>query len=237
MKTNIYVVCTALLLSAGVHAQTFNHDPTKMNQFMVKETGAGALVPTEYYYTLHRSYQAWAQGSPKLLWRGALTLSLPKEESYADSIRADLKKRSDVELVNMVDRNKVFNMSWMAQRSKVNNKLFQFKDNIERICFSGGTPAERKSWLGIYNQITCGINVIGKCYLSNSKRLKAYMDLYGDIVKFNNQLCHRLIRLDNDGIVNFDNGVQLKKPNKNMIIRRSCIRFQSALYAGWRKGR
>lgn len=237
MKTNIYVVCTALLLSAGVHAQTFNHDPTKMNQFLVKETGAGALVPPDYYTVFHKSYQNWAQFSSKLLWRGTLTMILPKEEAYADSIRADLKKRAEVEAANMLDRNQYTNVSWLTQKEKVYSKLAQFKSNIDKFSYSGSRPAERRAWKSIYNQISCGINVLNKSYLSNSRRLKSYLDLYGDIVRFNNQLCQRLIRINNRGIVNFDNGVQLKKPNKNMIIRRSCLRFQNALYAGWRKGK
>lgn len=231
MKKKLLYITILLISSVPSIAQTSHHDSSKMNQFLVKETGAGALSPTTYYYTLHRGYQSWAQESPKLLWRTNLRLALPKEETYADSIQADLKSRAEVEAANMADRNRITNITWATQQQKMDNKLSQFSNNIERICPLGGTPGERKAWLTIYNQITCGINVINKSYLSNSRRLKAYLNLYDDVVKFNNQLCKRLACIDSHGIINFDNGVELTSPNRKAICKSSYSRWQIALYS------
>lgn len=182
----------ALLLMAvtvPVTAQTYNHDASVYNQFLVGETGGGSLTPQLYYDATHSSYQKWAHMENKNLFRGQLTLVLEREKPMAEQIDSALTYRAKIEAMNVADRTpKALDLAWQAEKGKIEKKFQLFRENINKITMNGGTSQDYRDWLEIYNCLQTALQAVRDAYMPLNERKKQYLEIYHDIVLRNNQL-------------------------------------------------
>ena len=183
------------LASIAIHAQS--HDGAVMNQFLVGETGAGALQPQLYYTLFHRSYGNSANATNKLLYRGQMKMmALTKEELHAQGLDSALIDRARVEALYIVDRTPgAGDIAWIGESEKVNNIMDMFKKNIERVTLDGGTPAEYRDWLSKWNAYNQAIQAARDAYMPMGNRQEAYINIYQTVFRENKALTERILFL------------------------------------------
>ena len=173
---------------------TYNHDKSKMNQITVQETGAGDLTPAFYYEVFHNSYQKSAAAKNKLSFRSLAGVAAWQQIEDADSIEASLKKRAEIEALNVADRQ--IDIAWLAEGTKLTNKLDDFQSNINRIIGAGGTFNDKERWNNYYNIFQCAIKATQDAYMPNAQRKKEFLAIYSDICKENETLIKYLVQLN-----------------------------------------
>ena len=138
MFSMVLVAMASVTLEVNAQSYvTYNHDDAKMNQIMVQETGAGGLTPAFYYDVFHSSYQKSAAAKNKLGFRSLAGVAAWQQIEDADSVKASLEKRAEIEALNVADRQ--IDVAWLAEGTKLTNKLDDFQSNINRIIGAGGT--------------------------------------------------------------------------------------------------
>ena len=200
---NVTKIFSAVMMAMAsvtlqVNAQsyvTYNHDDAKMNQITVQETGAGGLTPAFYYDVFHNSYQKSAATKNKLSFRSLSGVAAWQQIEDADSIEASLKKRAEIEALNVADRQ--IDIAWLAEGTKLTNKLDDFQSNINRIIGAGGTFNDKERWNNYYNIFQCAIKATQDAYMPNAQRKKEYLAIYADICKENETLIKYLVQLNN----------------------------------------
>lgn len=197
--TNVFsaVMIAMASVTLQVNAQsyvTYNHDDAKMNQITVQETGAGGLTPAFYYDVFHNSYQKSAAAKNKLSFRSLAGVAAWQQIEDADSIEASLKKRAEIEALNVADRQ--IDIAWLAEGTKLTNKLDDFQSNINRIIGAGGTFNDKERWNNYYNIFQCAIKATQDAYMPNAQRKKEYLAIYADICKENETLIKYLVQLN-----------------------------------------
>ena len=199
---NVSKMFSAVLMAMAsvtlqVNAQsyvTYNHDDAKMNQITVQETGAGGLTPAFYYDVFHNSYQKSAATKNKLSFRSLAGVAAWQQIEDADSIEASLKKRAEIEALNVADRQ--IDIAWLAEGTKLTDKLDDFQSNINRIIGAGGTFNDKERWNNYYNIFQCAIKATQDAYMPNAQRKKEYLAIYADICKENETLIKYLVQLN-----------------------------------------
>ena len=199
---NVTKIFSAVMIAMAsvtlqVNAQsyvTYNHDDAKMNQITVQETGAGGLTPAFYYDVFHNSYQKSAAAKNKLSFRYLAGVAAWQQIEDADSIEASLKKRAEIEALNVADRQ--IDIAWLAEGTKLTNKLDDFQSNINRIIGAGGTFNDKERWNNYYNIFQCAIKATQDAYMPNAQRKKEYLAIYSDICKENETLIKYLVQLN-----------------------------------------
>ena len=199
---NVTKIFSAVMMAMAsvtlqVNAQsyvTYNHDDAKMNQITVQETGAGGLTPAFYYDVFHNSYQKSAAAKNKLSFRSLAGVAAWQQIEDADSIEASLKKRAEIEALNVADRQ--IDIAWLAEGTKLTNKLDDFQSNINRIIGAGGTFNDKERWNNYYNIFQCAIKATQDAYMPNAQRKKEYLAIYSDICKENETLIKYLVQLN-----------------------------------------
>ena len=199
---NVTKIFSAVMIAMAsvtlqVNAQsyvTYNHDDAKMNQITVQETGAGGLTPAFYYDVFHNSYQKSAATKNKLSFRSLAGVAAWQQIEDADSIEASLKKRAEIEALNVADRQ--IDIAWLAEGTKLTNKLDDFQSNINRIIGAGGTFNDKERWNNYYNIFQCAIKATQDAYMPNAQRKKEYLAIYADICKENETLIKYLVQLN-----------------------------------------
>ena len=191
------VLCFGISLSLEVSAQsylTYNHDETKMNQITVQETGSGGLTPAFWYQLLHNSYQKTAAQKNKLGFRTLAGVAAYPQVEDADSVKGSLEKRAEIEALNVADRQ--IDIAWLAEGSKITNKLNDFQMNINRIMNAGGTVQDKERWNDYYHIYECAIKATQDAYMPNAQRKKEYLAIYADITKQNETLIKYIVQLN-----------------------------------------
>lgn len=199
---NVTKIFSAVMIAMAsvtlqVNAQsyvTYNHDDAKMNQITVQETGAGGLTPAFYYDVFHNIYQKSAAAKNKLSFRSLAGVAAWQQIEDADSIEASLKKRAEIEALNVADRQ--IDIAWLAEGTKLTNKLDDFQSNINRIIGAGGTFNDKERWNNYYNIFQCAIKATQDAYMPNAQRKKEYLAIYADICKENETLIKYLVQLN-----------------------------------------
>ena len=199
---NVTKIFSAVMIAMAsvtlqVNAQsyvTYNHDDAKMNQITVQETGAGGLTPAFYYDVFHNSYQKSAAAKNKLSFRSLAGVAAWQQIEDADSIEASLKKRAEIEALNVADRQ--IDIAWLAEGTKLTDKLDDFQSNINRIIGAGGTFNDKERWNNYYNIFQCAIKATQDAYMPNAQRKKEYLAIYADICKENETLIKYLVQLN-----------------------------------------
>lgn len=186
----------AVAITAQAQSTTYNHDPMKMNQITVMESGSGQLQPDWYYSLLHENYSKGAASTNKAMYRteagGVLYLQLPT----GDSIKTYLEKRAEIEALNMADRaGGAADLAWMAEGEKIERKMEAFKTNVERIVTTGGTGDERSYWLQYYDMFQTAIRNTQDAYMPNAQRKREYLQIYTDVARKNDLLLKYLVKI------------------------------------------
>ena len=191
----VMIAMASVILQVNAQSYvTYNHDDAKMNQITVQETGAGGLTPAFYYDVFHNSYQKSAATKNKLSFRSLAGVAAWQQIEDADSIEASLKKRAEIEALNVADRQ--IDIAWLAEGTKLTNKLDDFQSNINRIIGAGGTFNDKERWNNYYNIFQCAIKAIQDAYMPNAQRKKEYLAIYADICKENETLIKYLVQLN-----------------------------------------
>ena len=191
----VMIAMASVTLQVNAQAYgTYNHDDAKMNQITVQETGAGGLTPAFYYDVFHNSYQKSAAAKNKLSFRSLAGVAAWQQIEDADSIEASLKKRAEIEALNVADRQ--IDIAWLAEGTKLTNKLDDFQSNINRIIGAGGTFNDKERWNNYYNIFQCAIKATQDAYMPNAQRKKEYLAIYSDICKENETLIKYLVQLN-----------------------------------------
>ena len=134
----VIMILASSTLEVGAQSYvTYNHDDAKMNQITVQEIGSGGLTPAFYYDVFHRSYQRSAGSKNKLTYRSLAGVAGWQQVEDADSVKSSLEKRAEIEALNVADRQ--IDLAWVAEGTKITNKLNDFQNNINRIVGAGGT--------------------------------------------------------------------------------------------------
>ena len=188
-KMKILLSTMAFAFCVTATCQTYNHDASVYNQFLVTETGGGSLTPSLYYDVLHRGYSKWAHSSNKNLYRGALTLVLEREKPMAEQIDSALTYRAKIEAMNVADRTpKALDLAWQTEKTKIEKKFQILRENINKITMCGGSSQDYREWLEIYNCLQTALKAVRDAYMPLNERKKQYLEIYHDIVLRNQQL-------------------------------------------------
>lgn len=196
MRQTIAMALAAVAITVHAQSTTYNHDPMKMNQITVMESGSGQLQPDWYYSLLHENYSKGAASTNKAMYRteagGVLYLQLPT----GDSIKTYLEKRAEIEALNMADRaGGAADLAWMAEGEKIERKMEAFKTNVERIVPTGGTGDERSYWLQYYDMFQTAIRNTQDAYMPNAQRKREYLQIYADVARKNDLLLKYLVKI------------------------------------------
>ena len=210
------------------HAQsyvTYNHDDAKMNQITVQEIGAGGLTPAFYYDVFHNSYQKSAAGKNKLGFRTLAGVAAWQQIEDADSVETSMKKRAEIEALNIADRQ--IDIAWLAEGNKIENKLNDFQNNINRIVSAGGSFNDKERWTEYYNIFQTSIKETKDAYMPNAQRKKEYLAIYADICKQNETLIAYIVQINNRKKTE-----ELLSATSNRTSHKS--EFATAAYNRWR---
>lgn len=200
-KTKMFILAVCGLIPCTLQAQvsvSYNHDEAKMNQITVMEVGAGGLTPSWYYDLFHNSYQKDAGSRNKLSYRTLAGAAAYQQIGDAEDVDSALTKRAKVEALNVADRSGgALDLAWLAEGSKINNKLQDYQNNINRIVGAGGNFSDKERWESYYNMFQCAIRATQEAYMPNAQRKKQYLQIYADISKQNETLVNFLVQLNN----------------------------------------
>ena len=170
-KLKILLSTMAFAFCVTATCQTYNHDASVYNQFLVTETGGGSLTPSLYYDVLHRGYSKWAHSSNKNLYRGALTLVLEREKPMAEQIDSALTYRAKIEAMNVADRTpKALDLAWQTEKTKIEKKFQILRENINKITMCGGSSQDYREWLEIYNCLQTALKAVRDAYMPLNER-------------------------------------------------------------------
>ena len=187
------IVVVMAFTTSLLYSQTHNHDSSVMNQFLIGETGAGSFTPDLYYDVFHKSYRNGAMMTNKQAFRTMMTLTLHKQEPYAENLDSALNDRKRIEIKNIADRMPgLTDVAWQVERGKIEGKLDILKKNIERITINGGSVQSYREWLERYNAIQCGIDAVRDAYMPQGSRKEQYIAIYKDILNKNVEVCEYL---------------------------------------------
>lgn len=192
-----YIALLLLNITLSTKAQvTYNHDASKMNQVTVMETGAGSLTPELYYEIFHSDYNRNASETNKLTFRSGAAISGYNQLPYADSIESHLKKRAEIEALNVADRTGgALDLAWASEGRKIEAALSRYRNNISRITVAGGTVEDKVRWQEYSKAYDNAIKAIREAYMPNSQRKKEYLSIYEDIVRQNENLVKHIASL------------------------------------------
>lgn len=197
MRKNIYIAITAMafaLISPRAQAQsvTYAHDATKMNQFLMQETGTGSFQgQSEWYYdVMHRSYKNSLLATSKQIYRTATYQGSYAQVTYADSIRQRLEERAKEEAINIADRE--IDLAWVSEQSKIENALMKYRNNLSSLSACRINSEEREDWQMYPKMWEFAIDRTRKAYMANSQRQKEFLTIYDEIVQKNAKLVSRI---------------------------------------------
>jgi len=201
MKGIRYMVMAGLLVAcctSVAQSYSYNHDPAKLNQITIMESGTGTFQPSWYYQSTHRSYSASAASTCKTSYRTNAGSYLYLQQKTGDSIKSYMNKRASIEALNLADRaGGSADLAWSVEGPKLNAVMGRFMSNINRVIQAGGSIDERKYWLQYYNLYQCAIQYTQDAYIPNAQRKREYLRIYSDAFNKNELLVRYLVRLNN----------------------------------------
>ena len=120
----------------------------------------------------------------------------------------------------------------MAESGKLNRKMEDFEQNIQRIKEVGGTSSEQEHWRAYYKVYQSAIKATQEAYMPNAQRKKEYLRIHADVARKNETLVLYLVRLSNARKTSIllaatDN----RENNKAQIVRNAMSRWRGA---GWK---
>lgn len=228
------MIITAFCLASTANAQrvSYSHDASKMNQITVAEIGAGTLTPEYYYWLLHNSYKKSASAKNKLGFRTLAGVNAYQQVDMAKSLDSAMVSRTKIEALNMADRQGgTLDLAWTAEGSKLDKKLDDYHQNIQRILGAGGTPANQERWKEYENMFKCAIKATQDAYMPNAQRKKEYLRIYADLCRQNECLVKYVVQLYNANKTMANLSATYEKPSRQAAVLAAALnRWRDA---GW----
>ena len=238
MKAKVMIAMMTIGLFAGsVSAQTYYYDSNKDN-IMRCEISAG-VPPTGTYQLFHPTWYKTALTCSKSVYRALVYNYMYPQAEYADSIKADMVARAEIEALNVADRE--LDIAWATEGSKVNTMMDTFYSNINQVVFSGGTVSERTEWQELYHAYEMAIEEMQDAYMPNSQRKKSYLLIYDCVKEANEQLVafnlanYSKYLLEQEVAAAQNNTVERKK-DFSTIVSDCRTRWQQAVYTSVGEG-
>ena len=242
MRKNIGIKLAVLLvfMMTGIRSwsqtATYFHHYDWLQQFLVKETGVGALTPAWYYNLCHPVYQKTANIYNKTAFR--TTFGASKQTQIGMSVKIDsvMTQRAKEEAWNMADRISAtagIDLAWNTEKDKIEEQLRILQSQTNNIVPSGGTFEEKDEYVAIYNAVNCAINAVRGSYQPTSKRKEAYIGIYKDLCKHNLELSEYILKCKAmSKIKSLQSGDgKIRKPRVGAIVLESMERWQNVLHA------
>ena len=145
-------------------------------------------------FSAEPSTRITASAKNKLGFRTLAGIESYQQIDDADSIKASLEKRAEIEALNIADRQ--IDIAWLAEGNKIDKKLSDFQNNINRIVGAGGSIHDKDRWNDYYHIFQCAIKATQDAYMPNAQRKKEYLAIYADITKQNETLIAYLVQLN-----------------------------------------
>ncbi len=230
MKYFLFALALMIIYPKFLASQTitFNHDASKMNQFLVTEEGTGCLQPEVYYKLFHSSYYDSAIGSGKLSFREAAKLNALKETIISDSIKRFLTLRAQTEALNISDRDATLDLEWVIEKDKILALLDKFKKNIDKI-LQCGSSSYQSYWVEKYNCFNLSIELAKESYMRNSQRKQVYLSIYQDLENENSLIEKMLVYLKYNNKIK-----ELRQANANSLNHKNLEGARDAI-SKWKK--
>lgn len=184
--------------------QSYNYDLAKVDQVLLMEGVPGGnmlnpLLDAIYYLPLSFDPEYISDGEislkNKMAPRYAAYGSVVTQKEFAAQMDTVYKKRSEVELVNLVDRdpgcsvNPVGDVAWDIEGDKLREAQKSFKRNISILGdLDGVSPAVIRDWNSQYNILTQAVKEMQQSYMPNSKRQQQYLKIYQEMLERNRSL-------------------------------------------------
>ena len=215
---------------------TYYHHYDWLQQFLVKETGAGVLTPDWYYSLVYPNYKKTAYIYNKTGFR--VSFGANKQQQIGMSVKIDsvMTQRAKEEAWNMTDRISATtgtDLAWNTEKDKIEEQLRILQAQTNNIIPSGGTFEEKDEYIAIYNSINCAINAVRGSYQPTSKRKEAYLGIYKDLCQYNLELSSYILKCKSlSNIKTLRNGTgKIRKPRVGSIVQESMERWQNVLHA------
>lgn len=200
-KGRHYLTAVAVALSClcgQAQDYTYNTDDSKRNQFTIGEQGFGDLTPDIYYKLFHSDYYDDIKDNTqrstmnKLALRTEMYAAVYNEVPMADSIKASLEERAEIEALNMADR--AADIEWANEGDKIERALSTLDMLIGKLSGYGEGTAV---WQEKYDMYAFAVDMVkgSGVYLPNSERKRAYQLIYADITDANCELVDYIKRL------------------------------------------
>lgn len=229
-KHILAVMAVSCGLTANAQQFTANHDPTKMNQITVQETGVGVLMPAVWYQATHSKYYTTAQARNKSISRAAVGATAFNQVELAEKVDSSLYQRAKIETLNVADR--AVDVAWQIEQRKIEDSMSNFQRNINRIMVVGGNTGQTELWNLEYQKFSTAIKAIREAYMPNSQRKKQYIRIYNDICKSNETLVKFLVYLQNSKSTgNLLTATYRKPDNRKSISQSAATRWRAN---GWK---
>ena len=222
---------TAVTLTVQAQSTTYNHDPMKMHQITVMESGSGELQPAWYYNLLHENYSKGAASTNKAMYRTEAGGVLYLQQPTGDSIKTYLEKRAEIEALNMADRaGGAADLAWLAEGEKIERKMEAFMNNVDRIVPAGGTGDERSYWLQYYDMFQTAIRNTQVAYMPNAQRKREYLQIYADVARKNDLLLKYLVKIHQRHLMEERNRARVVPRSETQALALSALaRWQGAV--------
>lgn len=234
---------TVILLTLGVSPArasiTYVHDETKLQQFLLTQTGIGRPWDTldgRLWYAMHSSYKK--RNSSQLPVNGKeyqRMLALEeafKEKKYAEDNDSLMTHRAKEEALTVADKgvnDGGADLIWPLEGPKIERALLVFKQNISALTSAGATNEDMEYWNGLYETFVEETNVIRTAYIANSKRGVQYTRIYNDITEANDKIYDFAVYLRSRGMIEpLLITAKFQKLRKKRVIDNALHRWRSA---------
>ncbi len=108
---------------------SYNHDAAKMNQITVQEIGSGGSLLHSIMMPYTTAIRRLQQKKNKQFFRTMVGVSAYQQVDVADSIKASLTQRAEIEALNIADRQ--IDIAWLAEEQDQLQAL-DFQANIDQ---------------------------------------------------------------------------------------------------------
>lgn len=191
MKQIFFILSLITLFVSKVTAQdyTYIHDEAKYAGIALKLTGSGD-VSSYPIYNANGNYVKQF-GSPRRNYATQMSLTLlyvKDEPDHADSIKANLKKRSIKSLEKVAEYSNNLVSTGAGIDNTIEKQLDEAKERVSMLKLYGCSEQAYQHYNTYYELLDYRQKQAGKGYQPSNQRKQIYTKLYDDAVAFNQNL-------------------------------------------------
>lgn len=233
----IFIFALTLSFCSTLSAQyTYRYDTDFIGLVGFCGLGGGSLTPRHYYQLFHSGYEEAGRSYSLTANSVYYNLTLMEEEVSAEKIDTALTHRGLKEAVTWADRN--VDIVQYSEMGRVDSRLSELKDSIERIMVNGGDKETYDFYLERYNCLTFGLNEISTSYLANSQRQQEYLTLYQESTELLSDLKDQLLYFRQKSIIeNYNSGKKSSMKEVKDIATESASQWKVNIWSSWNNKR